>query len=180
MRRAVIVVGPLLVGLAACAPRSVAGVATVPTSVAAPTSTTRTVAAPPASPHPVADGKCPYLASAFVQDANGQRVSKVRVSADKPHPACFFYRADGRVQLTAWIYVGDPGVAKALVDQAAPLATSDPAQLPAGWAGGSQATGSGAVFAVAKGGSAVVITTNQAQTIKAKRVAESAIATLGL
>jgi hypothetical protein len=36
------------------------------------------------------------------------------------------------------------------------------------------------VFAVAKDGAAVVITTNQAQTIKAKRVAEKAIAALGL
>jgi hypothetical protein len=33
---------------------------------------------------------------------------------------------------------------------------------------------------VAKAGSAVVITTNQAQTIKAKRVAEEAIDALGL
>jgi hypothetical protein len=36
------------------------------------------------------------------------------------------------------------------------------------------------VFAVAKDGSAVVITTNQKQTIKAKRVAEQTITALAL
>ena len=29
----------------------------------------------------------------------GQHVTKVRTSADKPQPACFFYRPDGSVQL---------------------------------------------------------------------------------
>jgi hypothetical protein len=129
---------------------------------------------------PAADGKCPYLDTAFVAEANGQRVSKVKVSADTPHPACFFYRADGRVQLTVQVYTGDAAHAKALVDQVAPVATSDPATLSGGWAGGSQATPTGAVFAVAKDGSAVSINTNQGQTIKAKRVAEQAIKTLGL
>jgi len=66
------------------------------------------------------------------------------------------------------------------VDRVAPVATANPAQLPDGWTGGSQATDGGAVFAVAKGGTAVVVTTNQAQTIKAKRVAEKTIAELGL
>lgn len=141
-----------------------------------PTSTVQ----PPGSPVAVGEGPCPYLESAFVADANGQRVGKVRVSADVPHPACFFYRGDGKVQLTVQVYVGDPGAAKALVDREAPRSTSNPAELPGGWAGGAQPTDSGAVYAVAKGGAAVVITTNQAQTIKAKRVAERTIAALGL
>ena len=61
---------------------------------------------PPPSPEPVADGPCPYLESAFVGEANGQRATKVRISADKPHPTCFFYRSDGNIQLTARVYVG--------------------------------------------------------------------------
>jgi UPF0176 protein len=134
----------------------------------------------PGSPVPVAEGKCPYLDSGFVADANGQHVGKVRVSGDKPHPACFFYRSDGHLQLTAQVYVGDAGAAKGLVDTVAPVSSADPASLPGGWAGGAQATGSGAVFAVAKGGAAVVVTTNQKQTIKAKQVAERAIGALGL
>jgi UPF0176 protein len=179
MRRLVVLL-PVLVGVAACGAQVVAGAPSAGQQVGAGRTTVPTSVGPPPSPVPVADGKCPYLDSAFVADANGQKVGKVRVSADKPHPACFFYRSDGKIQLTVQVYVGEPGAAKTLVDQAAPVATSNPAELPAGWAGGAQATGSGAVFAVAKQGSAVVITTNQAQTIKAKRVAEKTIAALGL
>jgi UPF0176 protein len=135
---------------------------------------------PPPSPEPVADGPCPYLESAFVADANGQRATKVRISADKPHPTCFFYRADGNIQLTARVYVGDVKTAKALVDEAAPIATSNPATSPAGWKGGSLGADKGSVYAVAKEGTAVIVTSNQAQSIKARRVAEKAIETLGL
>ena len=60
------------------------------------------------------------------------------------------------------------------------MATSDPAKLTDGWSGGSQSSKTGAVFAVAKEGTAIVINTNQAQTIKAKRVAEKAIEALNL
>jgi UPF0176 protein len=178
MKRAVIFVGSLLVAAACSAPT-----AGVPSPAGGPSSAppaTRTRVPPPASPVPAGNGPCPYLETSFVADANGQRVGRVRVSADEPHPACFFYRADGKVQLTVQVYVGDPGAAKALVDRAAPRETSNPAELPGGWAGGAQPTDSGAVFAVAKAGAAVVITTNQAQTIKARRVAEQAIAALAL
>jgi UPF0176 protein len=179
MRTALILSAVLLV--AACAPRSEAGVATPRTTErSAPQPTTTTAVTAPAAPEPTANGPCPYLSTDFVQDANGQRVTKVRISADKPNPACFFYRADGKLQLTAWVFTGDPKQAKALVDQSAPVATANPAELPGGWKGGAQATSTGAVYAVAKEGSAVVVTTNQEQTIKAKRVVEKAIETLGI
>jgi UPF0176 protein len=181
MRRAAIFLVPLAIGLAACNSQPVGAPATGYTGDRTPTQpATPTVAKPPPSPVPAADGKCPYLDNAFVAEANGQRVSKVKLSADKPHPACFFYRSDGKIQLTVQVFAGDAGQAKALVDQAAPVATSDPAKLDAGWTGGSQTTKNGAVFAVAKEGAAIVITTNQAQTIKAKRVAEQAIQALRL
>nr|CEL16032.1 hypothetical protein [Kibdelosporangium sp. MJ126-NF4] len=135
---------------------------------------------PPPAPEPVADGPCPYLESAFVAQANGQRATKVRVSADKPHPTCFFYRADGNVQLTVRIYVGTAKNAKALVDEAAPINTTNPASAPAGWKGGSLGTDKGSVYAVAKDTMAVIVTSNQAQSIKARQVAEKAISTLGL
>jgi UPF0176 protein len=178
----VIFLAPLLVGLAACSGAPVGAPASRYTGGSTPTTqpTTSTVAQPPPSPVPATDGKCPYLDNAFVAEANGQRVSKVKISSDKPHPACFFYRADGKIQLMVQVFVGQPGQAKALIDQAAPVATSDPAKLTAGWTGGSQLTTTGAVFAVAKDGTAVVISTNQAQTIKAKRVAEQAISALSL
>ncbi|MGH3939205.1 MAG: DUF2020 domain-containing protein [Pseudonocardiaceae bacterium] len=129
-------------------------------------------------PQPTADGPCPYLDTATVETANGQRVSSVRISADRPHPACFFYRGDGREQVRTWIVVATPAVAGATVDAAAPVATSDRAELPGGWSGGAQPTSDGAVIAVARQGTAIVVTTNQHQTIGARRIAEEIIATL--
>lgn len=134
----------------------------------------------PPEPQPVADGPCNYLTATAVQAANGQRVGTVRVSADRPHPACFFLSRDGKVQLRTWIVVATPEVARATVDAATPVATSDLAELPGGWSGGSQPTTDGAAFAVARRGSAVVITTNQRQTISARQIAEQVIAALSL
>ncbi|RLK60188.1 DUF2020 domain-containing protein [Actinokineospora cianjurensis] len=181
MRRAVILAAPLL-ALAACTsteppadqPRST-------TAVAAPTqSTSRAATAAPPAPEPVADGPCPYLESSVVADANGQHVTKVRTSGDKPHPACFYYRPDGSVQLTVRVYTGEPAIAKLVVDEAAPIASSNPASSPAGWTGGSLSSDKGAVYAVAKAGTAVVVSTNQEQTIKARRITETVITNLGL
>src|SRR5689334_5368566 len=113
MRRAVILLVPLLAGLPACAkPQPVPA---RPVTSTAAQQQTSTVAQPPASPVPVADGKCPYLENGFVAEANGQRVGKVKISADKPHPACFFYRSDGKLQLTVRVFVGEATQAKALV-----------------------------------------------------------------
>lgn len=139
-----------------------------------------TPAAPVLSPEPATDGPCPYLDESVVEDVNGQLVGAVRVSLDQPYPACFFERGDGNEQLRTWIVEGTPDAAVAVVDAAAPVATSDPAELPGGWSGGSQPTGSGAVYAVAKGRTAVVVTTNQPQTINARRIAEQVIENLGL
>ncbi|MGH3778838.1 MAG: DUF2020 domain-containing protein [Pseudonocardiaceae bacterium] len=141
-------------------------------------------AAPPVvaalEPQPVTKGPCRYLPAATVEAVNGERVGAVQVSADRPHPACFFLRGDGAVQLRSWIVVATPEVARATVDAAAPVATSDLAELPDGWSGGSQPTADGAVFAVARHGTAVVITTNQQQTVSARRIAEQVIAALDL
>ena len=178
---------PIVIGFVALA---TAGCASAPQTPAADTTssppsqrtvTTTTAVVAPAEPTPARDGTCPYLSSDFVAQANGQHVSKVRLSADEPHPACFFYRGDGSLQLQVQVFHGAaPGVARAVVDRAAPVATSDPATLPGGWEGGKQPTDTGAVFAVAKAGAAVVVITNQKQTIKASRIAEQTIAALGL
>jgi hypothetical protein len=167
--------------LAGCTTTSPSNVEPAPTTQRRTvTPTTTTPEGPPPAPEPVADGPCPYLESAFVAEANGQRATKVRISGDKPHPACFFYRADGSIQLTVRVYVGEAKQAKAMVDEAAPIADSNPASSPAGWKGGAIGADKGSVYAVAKEGTAVVVTTNQAQSIKARRVAEKAIITLGL
>jgi UPF0176 protein len=146
---------------------------------ASPAPSTTAPAAPP-PPEPVAAGPCPYLSERAVEQVNGQRVGAVRISADQSHPACFFERSDGTLQLRAWIVEGTVDTARATVNAAAPIATSDLAELPGGWSGGSQPTEEGAVYAVAKDGTAVVVTTNQEHTITARRIAEQVIANLGL
>jgi len=184
-----LVIGVVLWGTAcgAAAPAPTTVPTTAPTITAPPASSAANAPAPttaaalPPEPVPARTGTCPYLTTSFVADTNGQRVSVVRLSADQPYPACFFYRADGAQQLRVQVVTGvDPTVARALVDRAAPVASSDPASLPGGWEGGKQPTDTGAVFAVARGGTAVVVVTNQKQTIKASRIAEQAISALAL
>jgi hypothetical protein len=141
------------------------------------------LAGAPTPPRPVADGPCPYLAAEFVQAANGERVTGVQISetgVNQPHPACFFLTYHDAVQVRTWIVVASPQTAGATVDAAAPVATSDLVELPGGWSGGSQPTADGAVFAVARQGTAVVVTTNQRHTISARRIAQQVIASLGL
>ena len=177
MKRALLL-GPLLVvALAGCTDEATDDPTvdvTTPSSTAGPTQ-----AALPPDPQPAGAGPCPYLDEDYVADTNGQHVGSVKTSADQP-PACFFYRPDGSVQLTVRVYTGDASVAKALVDDAAPVATSNPAELAGGWKGGAEATDDGAVYAVAKDASAVIVSTNQEQTIKAKQIAQQAIESLGL
>ncbi len=183
MRNAALYTGVLLAAatLAGCSsqPQAVPGTAapSPTTSSKAPTSTS---AVAPGDPVAATTAQCPYLSSDFVADANGEKVTKVMLSADKPHPACFFYSFGNDKQLVVQVYVGDAGAATALVNKAAPIDTSDKADLPGGWNGGSEATSTGAVFAVSKAGAAVVAYTDQKQTIKAKQVVKQAIAALGL
>lgn len=177
MRRLVLL-APAVVLLAGCGPATVTGTAT-PSTPSASAGTNAGADLPP-DPQPGETADCPYLDSEFVADSNGQHVSKVRVSADQPHPACFFYRPDGKVQLTVRVYVGDAKTATALVNKAAPVDTSNPASDPAGWKGGYQSSDDGAVYAVSKGTAAVIATTNQKQSVKARTVVKKAIAALKL
>jgi UPF0176 protein len=182
MRRAVLALAITAALTTACSPPSQSVPPPPPpsTSAGTPPATTTTPVRLPPDPQPTGAGPCPYLTTTFVADANGQHVSKVQTSADEPHPACFFYALTGKLQLTVRVYSGDPAVAKALVDKAAPVDTSDPATYPAGWQGGYQSMAGGAVYAVAKGGAAVIVTTNQEQTVKARTVAGQAISALAL
>jgi len=177
MKRALFL-GPLLIVLAACGSEpQVDDPTIVPPETT--TSEAQPAAEPPPAAEPTADGPCPYLEQTFVEETNGQRVDSIKTSADEP-PACFFYRADGGVQLSVQVYAGDAAAAKALVDSVAPVDTANPAELAGGWAGGAQPTDEGAVYAVAKEAQAVVVNTNQEQTIKAKLVAQETISALGL
>lgn len=183
MRRAVLaavtlVLGGLLVGCGTPIKGTAAPAVTVPPSkavVPAPTS------AIPALLPPAKTADCPYLDQMEVQYDNGQHVASVKVSSSsdgQPHPVCYFYRPDGHLQMTVRVYVGTATVAAALVDQAAPIKTSSPADQPPGWNGGSQAMSDGAVYAIAKGGTAIVVLSNQLQTIKCRLVATAIVKNL--
>jgi hypothetical protein len=172
MKRALLL--PLLGVLAACGTPVAQDVPVPKTQPQQVTTTTSAAPTVPPAPQPANDGTCPYLATAFVAEANGQRVPKVKLSTDEPHPACFFYATATEVQLTVQVYVGDKGVAKLIVNKAAPDG-SQPANSPTGWTGGYVSSETGVVYAVAKGDAAVVVTSNQKQSIKARRIAEEAI-----
>lgn len=175
MKRALLL--PLLGVLVACG-TDVAQNVPVPTTQTQPiVTTTSAVATVPPAPQPAKDGTCPYLATSFVAEANGQRVPKVKLSTDEPHPACFFYANATEVQLSVRVYVGDEQVAKTIVNEAAPDG-SQPANSPTGWTGGYVNNNSGVTYAVAKGDAAVVVTSNQKQSIKARRITETVITNL--
>ena len=177
MKRALLL--PLLGVLAACGTEVVQSTpAPAPQTTQVTTTTSAAPTVPPA-PQPAKDGACPYLATTFVAEANGQRVPKVKLSTDEPHPACFFYANATEIQLTVRVYVGDERIAKKIVNEAAPDG-SQPANSPTGWTGGYVSNDSGVVYAVAKSDAAVVVTSNQKQSIKARRIAETAITNLKL
>ncbi len=177
MKRALLL--PLLGVLAACGSEVAQNVPVPTTQPQAVVTTTSAAPTVPPAPQPGKDGTCPYLATSFVAEANGQRVPKVKLSTDEPHPACFFYANATEIQLTVRVYVGDERIAKTIVNEAAPDG-SQPASSPTGWAGGYVNANSGVTYAVAKGNAAVVVTTNQKQSIKARRITETAIANLKL
>lgn len=174
-------VGGLVAAVIGCSQPTAATNALAPSDTVTPPTVERPLVPP--APQPVAEGPCRYLSAGLVQAANGERVATVRVSrtgTDQPYPACFFLTANGTVQLRTWIVVATPKTARATVDSTAPVSTSDLAELPGGWSGGAQPTAEGAVFAVARQGTAVVITTNQRQTISARQIAQQVITTLRL
>lgn len=183
MRRAVLPLVLLGVVLAGCGPtRTVSGTPVASTITSHVTVTAPPVGVPPAPQPAAAAAACPYISTQDAADDNGQHVGSIKVSSNtdgQPHPTCFFYRPDGHLQLTVRVYVGDPNVATAIVNQAAPIATSNPESSPSGWTGGSMSLSDGAVYAVAKSGTAIVVTSNQLQTIKCRLVAVQVVTGLG-
>ncbi len=177
MKRALLL--PLLGVLAACGTDVAQNVPVPTTQTQRVTTTTSAAPTVPPAPKPATDGTCPYLATSFVAQANGQLVPKVKLSTDEPHPACFFYANATEVQLTVRVYVGDERVAKLIVNEAAPEG-SEPANAPTGWTGGYVSGDTGVVYAVSKADAAVVVSTNQKQSIKARRIAEEAVKGLKL
>lgn len=160
--------------VAGCGQRVVTGVADPVSPAAGGQGVTSSPVAVPPQPQPAASGACPFLHSQDVSYDTGQHVGSVKVSQvpdGQTYPMCFFYKTNGQLEVTARVYTGSPSVATALVNQAAPIATSNPADQPAGWTGGALGSSSGSVYAVAKGGTAVIVTSDRMQTIYCRLIA---------
>ncbi len=130
--------------------------------------------------------ECPYLDTQFVADANGQKVTSQGTDTRFDTPACVFWSYPEEPQLQVIIrHTESPAAAREVVDWAAPVDLTDPAEQPDGWSGGRAGGGTvpgfdGAVYAVAKDTTAVVVLTNQKESVKAQAIAEQAIANLAL
>lgn len=129
---------------------------------------------------------CPYLDTQFVAETNGQKVTASGTDPRFDTPACVYWSYPEEPQLQVIVrHTGTPEEARAVVDWAAPVALTDPAEHPAGWSGGRAGGGvvpdrEGAVYAVAQASTAVVVLTNQKESVKAQLIAEQTITNLSL
>ncbi|OKY23110.1 two-component system sensor kinase protein [Corynebacterium diphtheriae bv. mitis] len=125
--------------------------------------------------------ECPYLDSQWVADTNGQRMTGQGVDTRFDTPACVFWSYPEAPQATVMVrHMPSEEEAIRVVDWAAPIDTTEPAEEPEGWSGGRAGHEEGAVYAVQKGPVAVVVWSNQQQSLKAELMAKEAIARLGL
>ena len=123
---------------------------------------------------------CPYLDTQWVADTNGQRMTRWGVDKRFGTPACVFWSYPEEPQATV-IVREMPSVdeARAVVDAAAPINETELAELD-GWSGGRGVFEEHSVFAVQKDTHAVLVWSNQLQTLKPQLIAQEAISRLGL
>lgn len=128
--------------------------------------------------------ECPYLDTNWVAETNGQRTIGVGTDSRFDTPACVFWSYSQTPQLTVIVRnMPDEDSAIAVTDWAAPIDTTEPAEDLEGWSGGRAGaammpeglpTGhDGALYAVHKDNKAVVVFTDQEQSIKAELVLQS-------
>ena len=162
-------------------------------SASSPAVSSAPVSSPAAAPTtalPAAvGGDCPYLDAEEAKYLTGQRPGPGEVTAAAPAPICVFVRSDGGWMAAVRVFrTPDAASAAAAVDARVPIAASSPADRPSGWTGGYLPLPSGtpeypearSVYGVSKGTSAVVAWTNQAQSIKSRRIVEAVIENLAL
>ena len=123
---------------------------------------------------------CPYIGPGWLEKTNGQRLTKQGIDTRFPTPACVFWSYQDDPQAT--VIVRDMPTAedaRAAVDWAAPIDATEPASFD-GWEGGRGVVDEHAVYAVQKDTHAVLVWSNQQQTVKSEQIAHEAIANLGL
>ncbi|MCQ9353261.1 DUF2020 domain-containing protein [Corynebacterium sp. 153RC1] len=129
--------------------------------------------------------ECPYLDTQWVADTNGQRMTGVGIDTRFDTPACVFWSYPEEPQATVIVrHMPDQESAIRVVNWAAPIAETEPVNPPAddpdGWMGGRIGNEFGSKYAVQKGNIAVVVFSNQNQSVKAESIALEAINRLGL
>lgn len=125
--------------------------------------------------------ECPYLETQFVADTNGQRMMGLGVDYRFDTPACVFWSYAETPQAQVMVrHMATPEAAKEVVDWAAPIDSTSPANSPEGWTGGRNGSAEGAIYAVQKENVAVVVWSDQQQSVKAESLAVAAIENLGL
>ena len=123
---------------------------------------------------------CPYIGPGWLEETNGQRLTKQGIDTRFPTPACVFWSYQDDPQAT--VIVRDMPTAedaRAAVDWAAPIDATEPASFD-GWEGGRGVVDEHAVYAVQKDTHAVLVWSNQQQSVKSEQIAHEAIANLGL
>ncbi len=123
---------------------------------------------------------CPYLDSQWVANTNGQRMVGQGIDSRFDTPACVFWSFPEEPQATVIVRrMPTIAAATAVVDWAAPIDTTEIVEEN-GWSGGRGNTDAGAVYAVQKDTIAVVVFSNQHQSVKAESIALESIKNLGL
>lgn len=130
------------------------------------------------SPQPsTVDAPCPYVDTATVMNTIGQHLTRTTVTSTAPHPSCAFYRPDGAV------------AAQVTVSEAAnPIAAQNSALTQAG-SSSNPVTGigdygvvaivdDGALLAVTKGRTLIMIKINQQSSLEAKEIARVVVGAL--
>lgn len=124
---------------------------------------------------------CPYLDSDWLAEANGQKVTAQGIDSRFSTPACVFWSYGDAPQARVMVrHMPSEDEAVQVIDWAAPVETTEPAEQPEGWSGGRLGGPEGSVYAVQKGDVAVVAWSDQAQSVKAQRIVEETIAALEL
>ncbi|PAY23444.1 hypothetical protein CEY15_08860 [Dietzia natronolimnaea] len=122
---------------------------------------------------PVTREQCPYLSVDEASRLNGELATDVRIDDRVDPAACFFYGADGAVQLTTTVYsVASEERATELVDDSAPVGESERSDVEGGWTGGRTGGPGGALVVLARGTQVLAVQSTQEQSVKVQRVAE--------
>lgn len=122
---------------------------------------------------PSSDADCPYLSVDEVSELNGEKITDVRIDDGVDPAACFFYSADGTVQLTTTVHtLGSEERARELVDESAPVDVTERSDVEGGWTGGRSGGPGGALVVLARGTQVLAVQSTQEQSVKVQRIAE--------